>query len=48
MGDTVASAPASPDPSAYYGLNLNRNQGLRLTGMSLYLPDGIQVKLENQ
>lgn len=46
--ELTASAPASPDPSAYYGLNLNRNQGLRLTGMSLYLPDGIQIKLEKQ
>lgn len=41
--DLTASFPAAPASSA----NLNRNQGLKLSGMSLYLPDGIQVKLDS-
>ena len=41
--DLTASAPGNLDP---YRSCLNRNQGLRLTGMSLYLPDGIQIKLD--
>ena len=39
--ELTASAPSS-GPT---GTCLNRNQGLKLTGMSLYLPDGIQVDL---
>lgn len=42
--DLTASAPGNLDPARSY---LNRNQGLKLTGMSLYLPDGIQVKLDS-
>ena len=40
--ELTASFPSASAPS----VNLNRNQGLRLSGMSLYLPDGIQVKLD--
>ena len=43
--ELTASVPASLASSEYYGTCLNRNQGLNLTGMSLYLPDGIQIKL---
>ncbi len=42
--ELTASAPGNLDPSRSC---LNRNQGLRLTGMSLYLPDGIQIKLDS-
>ena len=42
--EMTASAPGNLDPTRNY---LNRNQGLRLTGMSLYLPDGIQIKLDS-
>ena len=43
--EMTASAPGNHlDPTRNY---LNRNQGLRLTGMSLYLPDGIQIKLDS-
>ena len=42
--EMTASAPGNPDPARNY---LNRNQGLRLTGMSLYLPDGIQIRLDS-
>ena len=41
--DLTASAPGNLDPARSC---LNRNQGLRLTGMNLYLPDGIQIKLD--
>ncbi len=41
--ELTASAPAS---SAHYGTCLNRNQGLKFTGMSLYLPDGIDIKMD--
>lgn len=42
--ELTASAPSSsPSP----GTCLNRNQGLNLTGMSLSLPDGIQIKLDS-
>jgi hypothetical protein len=43
--ELTASVPASLVSSEYYGTCLNRNQGLNMTGMSLYLPDGIQIKL---
>ena len=43
--ELTASVPASLASTDYYGTCLNRNQGLYLTGMSLYLPDGIQIKL---
>ncbi len=42
--EMTASAPGNIDPTRNY---LNRNQGLRLFGMSLYLPDGIQIKLDS-
>ena len=42
--ELTASAPGNLDPAWSC---LNRNQGLRLTGMSLYLPDGIQIKLDS-
>ena len=42
--EMTASAPGNIDPTRNY---LNRNQGLRLTGMSLYLPDGIQIRLDS-
>ena len=41
--ELTASAPGNLDPSRSC---LNRNQGLRLYGMTLYLPDGIQIKLD--
>lgn len=41
--ELTASAPARPDPSRSC---LNRNQGLKLMNMSLYLPDGIQIRLD--
>ena len=41
--ELTASVPASSSESN--GTCLNRNQGLNMTGMSLYLPDGIQMKL---
>lgn len=36
-----------PTGSPYAGTCLNRNQGLYLRGMSLYLPDGIQIRLDS-
>lgn len=42
--ELTASAPGNLDPAWSC---LNRNQGLRLTGMTLFLPDGIQVKLDS-
>ena len=44
--ELTASVPSSLASSDYYGPYLNRNQGLNLTGMSLYLPDGIQISLK--
>ena len=44
--ELTASAPSSLTSTDYYGPCLNRNQGLNLTGMSLYLPDGIQISLK--
>lgn len=44
--ELTASAPSSLTSSDYYGPCLNRNQGLNMTGMSLYLPDGIQISLK--
>lgn len=41
--ELTASAPGNLDPARSC---LNRNQGLRLYGMTLYLPDGIQIKLD--
>ena len=41
--EMTASAPAGIDPAKSC---LNRNQGLKLMGMSLYLPDGIQIRLD--
>lgn len=42
--EMTASAPGNIDPTRNY---LNRNQGLKLFGMSLYLPDGIQIRLDS-
>lgn len=42
--ELTASAPGNLDPSQSY---LNRYQGLNLFGMSLYLPDGIQIRLDS-
>lgn len=42
--EMTASAPGNIDSTRNY---LNRNQGLRLFGMSLYLPDGIQIRLDS-
>ena len=44
--ELTASVPSSLASSDYYGPYLNKNQGLSLTGMSLYLPDGIQISLK--
>ena len=44
--ELTASVPSSLASSDYYGPCLNKNQGLNLTGMSLYLPDGIQISLK--
>ena len=43
--ELTASVPASLASSDYHGPCLNRNQGLAMTGMSIYLPDGIQIDL---
>ena len=42
--ELTASSPGNLDPARSC---LNRNQGLKLTNMSLFLPDGIQVKLDS-
>ena len=44
--ELTASVPATLASSDYYGTCLNRNQGLNLTGMSLSLPDGIQISIK--
>ena len=46
--ELTASVPSTLDPSAYYGTCMNKNQGLKMTGMKLSLPDGIQVDLNTQ
>ena len=46
--ELTASVPSTLDPSAYYGTCLNKHQGLKLSGMKLLLPDGIQVDLNSQ
>ena len=44
--ELTASVPSSLASSDYYGPCLNKNQGLSMTDMSLYLPDGIQISLK--
>ena len=41
--ELTASAPAN---SAQVGTCLNRNQFLRFSGMNLFLPDGVQIRLD--